>query len=132
MEAVVQWVRTSWTKQSRGERGATRRNAAPTAFPLPPLQPPFVHQILMNEYDDFQPHATLDGNPPKTMSDSGVHLRDDNGLLRVHLTVTPTACHADGDAHRRCTSHSGNGSAGKSTTGSPKHTAASGPIDSTH
>jgi hypothetical protein len=32
MEAVVQWVRTSWTKRSRGEPGAARRNAAPAAF----------------------------------------------------------------------------------------------------
>jgi hypothetical protein len=53
------------------------------------MQPPFAHQILMNEHDDFQPHATLDGSLPKTMSDSGVLLRDDNGLLRVQLTVTP-------------------------------------------
>ena len=89
MDAVVQWVRTSWTKQSRGEPGATRRNAAPTAFPLPPTQTPFVHQILMAEHDDFQPHATVREGLPDSSPDSGVLLREDNGLLRVQLTVKP-------------------------------------------
>lgn len=29
MDAVVQWVCTSWTKKSRGGAEAARRNAAP-------------------------------------------------------------------------------------------------------
>src|SRR5262249_28036517 len=89
MEVVVQWVRTSWTKRSRGEPEATRRNAAPTAFRLPPRQPPFVHQIVMDERDGFQPHSTIQVGLPDTNADSNVVLREDNGLLRVQLTVTP-------------------------------------------
>jgi hypothetical protein len=53
------------------------------------MQPPFVHQVLMNEHDDFQPHASAHKGLPDTSSDSGVLLREDNGLLRVKLTVTP-------------------------------------------
>jgi hypothetical protein len=89
MEAVVQWVRTSWTKRSRGEPGATRRNAVPIAFPLPPAQPPFVHQVLMGEHDGFQPHFTVYDGLHGTGPDSGVHLRQDSSLLLVQLTVTP-------------------------------------------
>ncbi|SNR55868.1 hypothetical protein SAMN06265355_104139 [Actinomadura mexicana] len=43
----------------------------------------------MNEHDDFQPHASAHEGLPVTSSDSGVLLREDNGLLRVQLTVTP-------------------------------------------
>lgn len=32
MDIVVQWVRTSWTKRSRGGPGATRCNALPEAI----------------------------------------------------------------------------------------------------
>lgn len=53
------------------------------------MRPPFVHQVLMNEHDDFQPHATARKGLPDTSSDSGVLLREDNGLLRVQLAVTP-------------------------------------------
>jgi hypothetical protein len=89
MEVVIQWVRTSWTKRSRGEPGAARRNAAPAAFPLPPVPPPFVHQVLMGEHDGFQPHFTLHEGLPGTGPDAGVLLTEDNGLLLVQLMVTP-------------------------------------------
>jgi hypothetical protein len=89
VEAVIQWVRTSWTIRSRGGPGAARRNAAPVAFPLPPVQPPFVHQVIMGEHDGFQPHFTAHEGLPGTGADSGVLIQEDNGLLRVHLAVAP-------------------------------------------
>lgn len=89
VETVVQWVHTSWTKRSRGEPGATRRNAAPTAFPLPSARPPFMHRIRMDEHDGFEPHFTVHDGPPGSRPHSGVLLKDDNGLLRIQLTVTP-------------------------------------------
>lgn len=65
------------------------RNAAPAAFLLPALQPPFVHQVLMGEHDDFQPHFTVHEGLPGTGPDSAILLDEDNGLLQVQLTVTP-------------------------------------------
>lgn len=89
MEVVAQLVRTSWTKRSRRAPGAAPRNAAPAAFLLPALQPPFVHQVLMGEHDDFQPHFTVHEGLPGTGPDSAILLNEDNGLLQVQLTVTP-------------------------------------------
>lgn len=89
MQAVVQWVRTSWTKQSRGGAGATRRNAAPTAFQLPAVPPPFTHEVLMHEHDGFQPQSTTREGLRDSTSDSAVLLQEAGGLLRVQLTVTP-------------------------------------------
>lgn len=89
MEAVAQWVRTSWTKRSRGGPGTARRNAAPAGFALPPVRPPFVHQVLMGEHDGFQPRFTVHEGLPGAGPGSGVLLEEDGGLLRVQLTVTP-------------------------------------------
>ncbi len=89
MEVVVQWVRTSWTKRSRGEPGAARRNAVPAGFPLPIVRPPFVHQVLMGEHDDFRPHFTVHEGLPAPGQDSGVLLKEEHGLLHVQLAVTP-------------------------------------------
>jgi hypothetical protein len=89
VETTVQWVRTSWTKQSRGGAQATRRNAAPIAFPLPDEPPPYVHEIVMRERDDFQPHSSIQTGLPSNGDDAGVLLREADGLLRVQLTVTP-------------------------------------------
>lgn len=58
MDVVAQWVRTSWTKHSRGGRAAATRNAVPVAFTLPDAQLPFVHEVTMDEADDFAPHAS--------------------------------------------------------------------------
>lgn len=67
VDVVVQWVRTYWTRHSRGAPGAVRRNALPEAFPLPEAAPPFVHEVRMSERDDFTPHSTLtSGLPPNT------------------------------------------------------------------
>lgn len=87
MEVVVQWVRTSWTKQSRGGTEASRRNAAPIAFPLLVQASPFIHEVTMREQDGFRPHATVRLGPPG--NDDDVLLRETDGLLRVQLTVSP-------------------------------------------
>lgn len=89
METVVQWVRTSWTKQSRGGLGAARRNATPTAFPLPPGSPPFMHEVRMREAEDFQPRSVTHDSMPDSSTDAGVLLREVDGLLRVQLVATP-------------------------------------------
>ncbi|MFD8289595.1 hypothetical protein ACFV2B_15480 [Streptomyces lavendulae] len=90
METVVQWVRTSWTKRSRGGPEASRRNATPTAFPLPLVSPPFVHEVLMHEADAFKPQfATHAALPDSDADTSSVLLEEDDGLLRIRLAVTP-------------------------------------------
>ncbi|WP_344875250.1 hypothetical protein [Allokutzneria multivorans] len=86
MEAVLQLVRTSWTKRSRGGEEAARRNAAPVAFALPPsTRAPFAHEVLMDEHDEFSPRSTT----REDVSDVGVQLREVDGLLRVELVVSP-------------------------------------------
>jgi hypothetical protein len=89
METAVQWVRTSWTKRSRGGAEATRRNAAPIAFLLPTRQAPFVHEVTMHEHDGFQPQFSIHHGPPDPDSDTGVLQQEADGLLRVQLAVTP-------------------------------------------
>jgi hypothetical protein len=85
MDVVVQWVRTSWTKASRGGAAAARRNAAPVAFPLPGVAAPLMHEVLMSEGEDFQPRSSQTGAVP----DEIVSLRLVDGLLRVRLEPTP-------------------------------------------
>jgi len=66
MDVIVQRVRTTWTKRSRGLPGAARRNAAPVAFELPPGPPSMVHDIVMQEWSDFTPQVkVVDGAPPR-------------------------------------------------------------------
>ncbi|MFI8281232.1 hypothetical protein ACIGBH_41570 [Streptomyces sp. NPDC085929] len=89
METVVQWVRTSWTKQSRGGLEASRRNATPVAFPLPFTSPPFVHEVLMDEVDAFKPRFVAHAVPLDSDADTSVLLQEDDGRLRIQLTVTP-------------------------------------------
>ncbi|MFD9062387.1 hypothetical protein ACFVZ3_12780, partial [Kitasatospora purpeofusca] len=70
MEHTVQWVRTSWTKRSRGGEGAARRNAAPVGFVLPSgpassahmvrsaLEVRTAHVVRMAEREGFAPRET--------------------------------------------------------------------------
>jgi hypothetical protein len=84
VDVVVQWVRTYWTKRSRGAPGAIRRSAVPEAFSLPEAVPPFVHEVRMSECDDFTPHSTVtSGLPP----DAQVELAEAEGVLRVLLVL---------------------------------------------
>ncbi|WP_217549346.1 hypothetical protein [Streptomyces sp. GbtcB6] len=78
MDAVVQRVRTSWTKKSRGGPEAARRNATPTAFSLPPGLSSALHEVAMQEPDSFEPRMQV-----RDLSAPGVILREVNGLLRV-------------------------------------------------
>ncbi|MFB7620662.1 hypothetical protein [Kitasatospora sp. NPDC056181] len=108
---TVQWVRTSWTKRSRGGPAAARRNAAAAGFAVPP-QPstPFapsqsvlavppvpsmhpvrpgrpvhlVHVVSMAEADGFAPRERWEVLPPGALG-----LREADGRLRVLPPVEP-------------------------------------------
>jgi hypothetical protein len=84
MDVAVHWVRTYWTRRSRGAPGAIRRSALPEAFPLPDAAPPFVHEVRMSERDDFTPHSTVTNGLP---SSTEVELTEANGLLHVLLVA---------------------------------------------
>jgi hypothetical protein len=58
------------------------------AFQLPAAQAPFVHEVSMAERDEFQPRATLHEGLGRVRAAAAI-LRDEHGLLRVRLTVTP-------------------------------------------
>ncbi|MFC8431134.1 hypothetical protein [Streptomyces sp. NPDC057253] len=78
MDVVVQRVCTSWTKKSRGGSEAARRNAAPTAFLLPPGMTAGLHEVAMRESDFFEPSTEV-----QDLSAPGTILREVDGLLRV-------------------------------------------------
>ncbi|MFF9768259.1 hypothetical protein ACF1GT_16875 [Streptomyces sp. NPDC014636] len=84
MEITVQWIRTSWTKRSRGGEAASRRNAAPAGFALPQAEAASAHVIRMHERNGFEPYDT--------QTDPGnvdVQLREADGRLRVLPRVQP-------------------------------------------
>ncbi|MEU7970791.1 hypothetical protein AB0B48_01960 [Micromonospora sp. NPDC049089] len=81
MDAVVQWVRTSWTKRSRGGAEATRRNAVPVSFVLPARAVPFVQEIKISEAVGFEPREEL--THPPYRSDVRLQLAADQ--LQVEL-----------------------------------------------
>ncbi|MEU9139345.1 hypothetical protein AB0D33_25875 [Streptomyces sp. NPDC048404] len=78
MDAVVQRVRTSWTKKSRGGPDAALRNAAPTVFSLPPGLCSALHEVDMRESDSFEPRMQV-----RDLSAPGTILREVGGVLRV-------------------------------------------------
>ncbi|SDM51625.1 hypothetical protein [Allokutzneria albata] len=83
MDVTAQWVRTTWTKQSRGGEEAARRNALPVAFTLPETTRPLVHTVTQREWDhDFEPQFSVLHGPP---SRDEVQLREADGLLRIML-----------------------------------------------
>ncbi|GLH99998.1 hypothetical protein [Phytohabitans aurantiacus] len=82
MEPVVQWVRTSWTKRSRGGDAAARRNAVPFAFHLPAAGAPLIHQVFMHEHEGFRPHGETRAELPAA---DQVELRQVGERLRVQL-----------------------------------------------
>ncbi|MEV7422249.1 hypothetical protein [Streptomyces sp. NPDC091212] len=84
MEVTVQWIRTSWTKQSRGGEAAARRNAAPVGFRVPHMSPSAAHVVRMRERDGFDPY---DGQEDLRKVD--VQLRKDDDRLRVLPRVQP-------------------------------------------
>ncbi|QKW23584.1 hypothetical protein HUT16_34825 [Kitasatospora sp. NA04385] len=88
MEITVQWVRTSWTKRSRGGAAAVRRNAAPEGFVLPPDAPGpgHLHTVRMREEDDFAPREAWE---PLRRSGLDLGLRERDGRLRVLPGILP-------------------------------------------
>lgn len=84
MDITVQWIKTSWTKQSRGGEAAARRNAAPVSFSLPQVPSGFAHFVQMPERDGFEPRSSL-----KDLCEIGVSLRDESDQLRVLARVEP-------------------------------------------
>lgn len=85
VDITVQWIKTSWTKQSRGgEAAAARRNAAPVGFPLPPLPSGVGHFVQMAESDCFEVRSSL-----KDLREIGVSLREEGDRLRVFARVEP-------------------------------------------
>ncbi|AGZ45760.1 hypothetical protein [Actinoplanes friuliensis] len=82
MDVVAQWVRTTWTKKSRGGAEAARRNALPVAFPLPVFRVPLTHQVVMDEGSDFDTGSSVGDTLPE-----GVQLSEADGRLRVHVTA---------------------------------------------
>lgn len=84
MEITVQWIRTSWTKESRGGEAASRRNAAPVGFALPHDATSFAHVIRMHERDGFEPYDSRED-----LSKVNVQLREADGRLRVLPRVQP-------------------------------------------
>ncbi|GGN25153.1 hypothetical protein GCM10011609_79280 [Lentzea pudingi] len=81
---VVQWVKTEWTKQSRGEPGATRRNAVPAGFALPHLRPA-VHEVRLLEWEDFAPVWSKESSEIDRIA---LTLREDDDVLSVQLQDT--------------------------------------------
>ncbi|WP_433263014.1 hypothetical protein ACQPWR_24825 [Micromonospora vinacea] len=81
MDAVAQWVRTSWTRQSRGGAEATRRNAVPVSFALPARAAPLTQEIEMVEAEGFEPREGLTRPPYR----SDMRLRPVDGRLQVEL-----------------------------------------------
>lgn len=86
MDVVAQWVRTSWTKRSRGGEAARRRGAVPVAFPLPELTTPMTHTITVDEH--LGTRTEIRHAAPSARE---VELSEENGLLRVHLVADPSA-----------------------------------------
>ncbi|MBK3580373.1 hypothetical protein JHN63_42630 [Streptomyces sp. MBT65] len=81
---TVQYVRTSWTKRSRGGTAAARRNAVPVGFALPSGLLPLAHTVQIREREDFTPH---EGRTEVKHVD--VQLRRVDGRLRVLPRVQP-------------------------------------------
>ncbi|WP_018545962.1 hypothetical protein [Streptomyces sp. LaPpAH-108] len=84
MEVTVQWVKTSWTKESRGGEAAALRNAAPVGFAVPELPSRYAHFVEMSERGGFEPRS---GEKP--LREVGVSLRNEGDRLRVLARVEP-------------------------------------------
>ncbi|KUJ34020.1 hypothetical protein ACZ90_71090 [Streptomyces albus subsp. albus] len=84
MEIAVQWIRTSWTKKSRGGEAAARRNAVPVGFTLPCVEPSLAHVVRTHERHGFEPY---DGQ--EDLRKVNVQLREAEGRLRVQPRVDP-------------------------------------------
>lgn len=85
VDVTVQWIRTSWTKQSRGGAAAALRNAVPVGFAVPSAPLPAVaHVVRMHERDGFDPFDGLED-----LRKVDVRLREADGRLQVFPRVQP-------------------------------------------
>lgn len=84
LEITVQWIRTSWTKQSRGGETAARRNAAPIGLAVPLGWASSVHAVRMHEGDGFEPQESQE-----QLRSANISLRETEGRLRVLPRVEP-------------------------------------------
>jgi hypothetical protein len=84
VDVVLQWVRTSWTKRSRGGVGAARRNAVPVGFAVPAGHAPFAHLVVMREQDDFRPSDSVEA-----VTSVDVSLRRVGTRVRVFPRIGP-------------------------------------------
>ncbi|MEV0442905.1 hypothetical protein AB0I84_27915 [Streptomyces spectabilis] len=84
MKITVQWIRTIWTKESRGGEAAARRNAAPIGFALPHEAIPCAHVVRMHEDDGFVPYDSQED-----LRNVDIQLREADGQLRVFPQVKP-------------------------------------------
>ncbi|MBE1498498.1 hypothetical protein H4696_005598 [Amycolatopsis lexingtonensis] len=81
MDVVAQWVRTTWTKRSRGGPAAAARNRVPVAYPLPAGAS--LHLVDVDESTGFEPRFAL--RPIGELD--GVTLREADGELTVRLEL---------------------------------------------
>ncbi len=81
----MQWVRTSWTKKSRGGEAAARRNAVPVGYLLPRVPDGGAHLVRTREDDGFVvKESVVESRKPVP-----VRLREVDGRLRVLPHVDP-------------------------------------------
>jgi hypothetical protein len=85
VEVAAQWIRTSWTKRSRGGAEAGRRSTVPVAFPLPDITLPITHEVTLDERSLFAPRSLVHHAEP---ANAEVELTEADGMLRIHLAAT--------------------------------------------
>ncbi|MGW2090658.1 hypothetical protein [Promicromonospora sukumoe] len=80
---VVQIIRVSWTKESRGGPGAQARNAVADGVRLPETWTPgSFHQVIHAEVDGFQPRSTC---MPLARLDDRIQIDASEDGLRVRV-----------------------------------------------
>lgn len=88
---VIQELRTTWTKISRGGQGAAKRNSTPLEMPLPmpPSGAVFVHRVHFSEFDEFAPSprsAHSQDTVPHDLSGFDGYFDGNDVLVRTHWT----------------------------------------------
>ncbi|MEW2134193.1 hypothetical protein [Streptomyces sp. NPDC005435] len=84
MEITVQWVKVSWTKESRGGEAAALRNAVPVGFAVPELPSRVAHFVHLSERYGFEPRSA-----ERPLREVGLSLRNEGDRLRVLARVDP-------------------------------------------
>lgn len=87
---VVQLIRTRWTKISRGEPGASKRNASPTALLVPATSlkgEAVVHDVRLDEREDFSPSFKCTAVTFEQAKElvRPIEVRDEGQTLRVRF-----------------------------------------------